>query len=106
MGCHFLLQGIFPTQGLNPALLHCSRILYCQSHPEREMGQLLGQAEEGLATHSPPSPLLSRRSERACCAHREDGGRSAHPSQQLQHPRRPEPRHGHMQTVNPGLRLL
>ena len=23
-GCHFLLQGIFPTQGLNPGLLHCS----------------------------------------------------------------------------------
>ena len=22
-GCHFLLQGIFPTQGLNPHLLHC-----------------------------------------------------------------------------------
>ena len=22
MGCHFLLQGIFPTQGLNPCLLH------------------------------------------------------------------------------------
>ena len=25
--CHFLLQGIFPTQGLNPSLLHCSKIL-------------------------------------------------------------------------------
>ena len=24
MGCHFLLHGIFPTQGLNPGLLHCS----------------------------------------------------------------------------------
>ena len=23
VGCHFLLQGIFPTQGLNPCLLHC-----------------------------------------------------------------------------------
>ena len=22
LGCHFLLQGIFPTQGLNPSLLH------------------------------------------------------------------------------------
>ena len=22
MGCHLLLQGIFPTQGLNPRLLH------------------------------------------------------------------------------------
>ena len=30
MGCHFLLQGIFPTQGLNPFLqhfLHCRWIL-------------------------------------------------------------------------------
>ena len=23
VGCHFLLQGIFPTQGWNPCLLHC-----------------------------------------------------------------------------------
>ena len=23
VGCHFLLQGIFPTQGLNPRLLYC-----------------------------------------------------------------------------------
>ena len=23
VGCHFLLQGIFPTQGLNPGLSHC-----------------------------------------------------------------------------------
>ena len=27
-GCHALLQGIFPSQGLNPALLHCGQILY------------------------------------------------------------------------------
>ena len=32
MGCHFLLQGIFPTQGLNPGLLHCRQTLYCLSH--------------------------------------------------------------------------
>ena len=25
VGCHFLFQGIFPTQGLNPGLLHCRR---------------------------------------------------------------------------------
>ena len=25
---HFLLQGIFPTQSLNPGLLHCRQILY------------------------------------------------------------------------------
>ena len=29
---HSLLQGIFPTQGLNPSLLHCRRILYQLSH--------------------------------------------------------------------------
>ena len=27
-GCHALLLGIFPTQGLNPGLLHCRQILY------------------------------------------------------------------------------
>ena len=27
-----LLQGIFPTQGSNPSLLHCRRILYQLSH--------------------------------------------------------------------------
>ena len=28
VGCHALLQGIFPTQGLNPGLPHCRWILY------------------------------------------------------------------------------
>ena len=32
MGCHFLLQGIFPTQILNLGLLHCRQILYCLSY--------------------------------------------------------------------------
>ena len=32
MGCHFLLQGIFPTQGSNPGLLHCRQMLYHLSH--------------------------------------------------------------------------
>ena len=27
VGCHFLLQGIFPTQGSNPVLLHCKHLL-------------------------------------------------------------------------------
>ena len=30
--CHFLLQGIFPIQGLNLGLLHCRQILYLLSH--------------------------------------------------------------------------
>ena len=32
MGCHFLLQGIFLTQGSNPGLLHCRQTLYPLSH--------------------------------------------------------------------------
>ena len=28
VGCHFLFQGIFPTQGLNPGLPHCRQTLY------------------------------------------------------------------------------
>ena len=35
VGCHVILKGIFPTQGLNPhllCLLHCRWILYPLSH--------------------------------------------------------------------------
>ena len=32
VGCHAVLQGIFPTRGLNPSLLHCKWILYYLSH--------------------------------------------------------------------------
>ena len=32
VGCHALLRGIYPTQGLNPGLLHCRQILYTLSH--------------------------------------------------------------------------
>ena len=32
MGCYFLLQRIFPTQGLNSGLPHCGQTLYCLSH--------------------------------------------------------------------------
>ena len=32
MGCHFLLQEIFPTQGLNLGLPHCRQMLYHLSH--------------------------------------------------------------------------
>ena len=30
--CHALLQGIFPTQGWNPGLLHCRQIFHRLSH--------------------------------------------------------------------------
>ena len=32
VGCHFLLQGNFPTQGLNPGLPDCRQTLYHLSH--------------------------------------------------------------------------
>ena len=32
MDCHFLLQGIFPTQESNAGLLHCRQMLYHLSH--------------------------------------------------------------------------
>ena len=32
VGCHALIQVIFPTQGSNPGLLPCRWILYCLSH--------------------------------------------------------------------------
>ena len=32
VGCHFLLQGIFSTQGSSPGFLHCRQTLYHLSH--------------------------------------------------------------------------
>ena len=32
VGCHFLLQGIFPTQALNLGFQHCRQIIYHLSH--------------------------------------------------------------------------
>ena len=32
VGCYLLLQGFFPTQGLNLGFLHCRQSLYCLSH--------------------------------------------------------------------------
>ena len=48
-GCHALLQGIFPFQGLYPGLLHCRRILYYLSHwgsSKWWKGAWLSQAKE------------------------------------------------------------
>ena len=39
-GCHFLLQGIFPTQGSNPGLPHFGQILYYLSPQETKMSEL------------------------------------------------------------------
>ena len=42
--CHFILQGIFLTQGLNPGLLNCRQILYQLSHQ--------GSPGEALKSHT------------------------------------------------------
>ena len=58
MGCHFLLQGIFLTQGWNPGLLHCGQILaHCAT-------RAVGQKDEShpwrvSQVWSPPAPPSS-----------------------------------------------
>jgi len=42
VGCHALLQRIFPTQGSNPGLLHCRQILYHLEAPEKPMNTGMG----------------------------------------------------------------
>ena len=54
MGCHFLLQRIFPTQGLNLDLPYCRQMLYCLSH----QGSLF-IIERILVLHHPTPYLLS-----------------------------------------------
>ena len=52
VGCHALLQGIFPTQGSNPGLPHCKWILYQLSHKgspscwNRACGEILNEGLE------------------------------------------------------------
>ena len=52
VGCHFLLQGIFPTQESNPSLPHCRQTL--TSEPPGKHPKLC------LAPLPPVSPLIGR----------------------------------------------
>ena len=54
MCCHFLLQGIFPTQELNPGLLHCKQMLYHLSHQEsrQDSGNSKSQGQQEPANSS------------------------------------------------------
>ena len=54
VGCHFLLQGIFPTQGWNPGLLHCRQILYPLSHQGRPFSMV--STSNSVTTFSPHCP--------------------------------------------------
>ena len=64
VGSLSLLQGIFPTQGLNPGLLHYWRILYQPSHKGRP-GTL-----EWVACPSPVSSRPRNRTGVSCIADR------------------------------------
>ena len=55
VGCHSLLQGIFPTQGSNPGLLHCRQMLYRLSHqgsPRLLKNSMSSGSHKG--SHDPP----------------------------------------------------
>ena len=68
VGCHFLLQGIFPTQGSNPGLPHCRQTLYCLSYlcmyeSESEVAQscpTLCDPVDSSLHQAPPSMGFSR----------------------------------------------
>ena len=69
LGCHALLQGIFPIQGSNPGLPHCRQILYHLSHQgsprfpgESEVAQSCPTLCDPwtIAHQAPPSMGLSR----------------------------------------------
>ena len=46
VGCHALLQGIFPTQRPNPGLPHCRQSLYCLSQ-QGSLVQAIGRSIVG-----------------------------------------------------------
>ena len=67
--CHFLLQGIFLTQALNPSLLHCRQILYRLSHQGSPLGSTLNicqildhhcRARQIRTSRSPDLSFVSR----------------------------------------------
>ena len=54
-GCHFLLQGIFPTQGSKPGLLHCDQFSTIwatwEAHRERREGSRILRLENYEQPH-------------------------------------------------------
>ena len=60
MGCHFLLQGIFSTQGSNLGPPHCGRIVYHLSH---SLGRGRGGKQylrlKGVSAHRIKIPFFS-----------------------------------------------
>ena len=65
VGCHFPLQGIFPTQGLNPGLPNGRQTLYCLSHQDIlfneafDIFSFLWGLSCSLLSHSPDVGIIS-----------------------------------------------
>ena len=57
VGSLSFLQGIFPTQGLKPGLLHCRQILYQLSHKEKPKNTAVGSLS--LLQQIFPTPELN-----------------------------------------------
>ena len=71
VGCHFLLQGNLPIQGLNPGLLHCRQTLYPLSHRAGECAYLFisyGCSWVFVAVRGLPLVAASRRAFSSCRA--------------------------------------
>ena len=61
VGSHALLQGIFPTQELNPGLPHCRQILYYLRHKGSPISWLLYQYHGLSEILDGPSKICSLR---------------------------------------------
>ena len=87
VGCHFLLQGIFPSQGLNLwllGLLHRRRILYHWVNEEAHIQLLTDYSENYSCSLSPIVRTFSREKTREffdiienCCVSTSQKGRCA-----------------------------
>ena len=61
MGSYFLLQGIFPTHGLNLGLLHCRQIFHHLSHQGSYYAHFTGEETEQLGNLPKVTQLASSR---------------------------------------------
>ena len=57
VGCHFLLQGIFPTQGSNPGLLHYRQTLNRLSHQGSQIRLQSGTVPFQMSVFTPQTKL-------------------------------------------------
>ena len=83
VGCRFLLQGIFLTQGSNPGLLHCRQTLYRLSYQESPYKGLECKSRKSRNTWSNrqirPWNMQSSRAKSNRVLPREHTGHSKHP---------------------------